>query len=131
MGAARVLLVDDDQLFIRRMQRALDGQIDLQVATTSRDALSTAAGWTPDVVVIDPLLKDADSFGLLDRLRATWTGAGVGVICLSQGAGALTRYQTAGEGFFGMVMRDAGTEGVCDALRFALADGPGDDDPDR
>jgi DNA-binding response OmpR family regulator len=130
MGAARVLLVDDDQLFIRRMQRALDGHIDLQVATTSRDALSTAAGWTPDVVVIDPLLKDADSFGLLDRLRATWTGAGVGVICLSQGAGALTRYQLAGEGFFGMVMRDAGTEGVCDALRFALAGGIDDGEPD-
>jgi PleD family two-component response regulator len=121
MGPARVLLVDDDQLFIRRMQRALDGEIDLQVATTSRDALTTAAGWTPDVVVIDPFLGDADSFGLLDQLRASWSGSGVGVICLSKGAGAATRYQTADEGFFGMVLRDAGTDGVCDALRFALA----------
>jgi two-component system, OmpR family, response regulator len=121
MGTARVLLVDDDQLFIRRMQRALDGEIDLQVATTSRDALSRAADFTPDVVVIDSLLGDADSHGLLDRLRASWPGSGVGVICLAQGAGALTRYQQMGEGFFGMVMRDSGTEGVCAALRSALA----------
>lgn len=128
MGTARVLLVDDDQLFIRRMQRALDGEIDLQIATTSRDALSTAADWTPDVVVIDPLLSDADSLGLLDRLRASWSGSGVGVICLSRGAGSLTRYQTVGEGFFGMVMRESGTDGVCDALRFALS-GAGDDNP--
>ncbi len=121
MGRARVLLVDDDQLFIRRMQRALDGAMDLQVATTTCAALSTAAGWKPDVVVIDPLLGDADSFGLLDRLRASWCGASVGVICLSKGPGAVTRYQTADEGFFGAVMRDAGTDGVCAALRFALA----------
>ena len=121
MGTARVLLVDDDQLFIRRMQRALDGEIDLQVATTSRDALSRAADFTPDVVVIDPLLGDADSLGLLDRLRAAWPKSGVGVICLAKGAGSLTRYQQMGEGFFGMVMRESGTEVVCDALRFALA----------
>lgn len=121
MGPARVLLVDDDQLFIRRMQRALDGEIDLQVATTSRDVLTRTSGWTPDVVVIDPFLGDADSFGVLDQLRRSWLGAGVGVICLSKGAGALTRYQTVGEGFFGMVMREAGTDGVCAALRFALS----------
>lgn len=126
MGQARVLLVDDDQLFIRRMQRALDGEIDLQVATTSRDALTRAAAWQPDVVVIDPLLSDADSFGLLDRLRESWSGVGVGVICLSRGAGAITRYQAADDGFFGTVMRDAGTDGVCHALRFALSTEPGD-----
>lgn len=124
MGPARVLLVDDDLLFIRRMQRALDGEIDLQVATTSRDALTRAAAWTPDVVVIDPLLNDADSFGLLDRLRESWSGAGVGVICLSRGAGALTRYQAANEGFFGTVMRESGTDGVRHALRFALCADP-------
>lgn len=121
MAPARVLLVDDDQLFIRRLQRALDGEIDLQVATTSSDALTRAADWRPDVVVLDPLLDDADSFGLLDRLLASWCGAGVGVICLSKGAGAATRYQTVDDRFFGMVLRDAGTDGVCDALRFALA----------
>jgi DNA-binding NarL/FixJ family response regulator len=117
--------VDDDQLFIRRLQRALDGKLDLQVATTGRDALTQAADWTPDVVVIDPLLGDADSFGILDSLRASRPGAGVGVICLSRGAGSLTRYQTAADGFFGTVMRDSGTEAVCDALRFALAGDPG------
>ncbi|HYI16668.1 MAG TPA: response regulator [Thermomicrobiales bacterium] len=121
MGTARVLLVDDDQLFIRRMQRALDGELDLQVATTSCDALTRTADWMPDIVVLDPLLGDADSFGLLDRLRASWQGAGVGVICLSRGAGSLTRYQRADEGFYGTVMRDSGTEGVCHAVRFALA----------
>lgn len=129
MGPARVLLVDDDQLFIRRMQRALDGSMDLQVATTSCDALTKAADWKPDVVVIDSLLGDADSFGLLDKLRASWCGVGVGVICLSRGAGAATRYQTADEGFFGTVLRDAGTDGVCDALRFALAGDDGRAEP--
>ena len=125
MGPARVLLVDDDLLFIRRVQRSLDGEIDLQVATTSVDALTTVAGWTPDVVVIDPLLGDADSLGLFDRLRSSWTGAGVGFICLSKGPGALTRYQPAADGFFGMVQRDSGPDGVRDALRYALA-GDGD-----
>jgi DNA-binding NarL/FixJ family response regulator len=129
MGPARVLLVDDDQLFIRRLQRALDGMLELQVATTGRDALTQAADWTPDVVVIDPLLGDTDSFCVLDTLRATRTGSGVGVICLSRGAGSLTRYQTAEEGFFGTVMRDAGTEAVCDALRFALSGDSGPNPP--
>jgi len=121
MGPARVLLVDDDQLFIRRLQRALDGQLDLQVATTGRDALTQAASWTPDVVVIDPMLGDTDSFGVLDTLRDARPERKVGVICLSRGAGSLTRFQRAADGFFGTVMRESGTEAVCDALRFALA----------
>jgi PleD family two-component response regulator len=129
MGPARVLLVDDDQLFIRRLQRALDGKLELQVATTGRDALTQAADWTPDVVVIDPLLGDTDSFGILDTLRASRRGTGVGVICLSRGAGSLTRFQSAEDGFFGTVTRDSGTEAVCDALRFALAGDPGPNPP--
>ena len=119
MGSARVLLVDDDQLFIRRLQRALDDTIDLQVATTSGDALTTAAGWRPDVVVIDPLLHDADSFGLIDRLREFWCG--VGFICLSRGPGAVTRYQPAAGGFYGAVMRDGCIDGICDAVRRAVS----------
>ncbi|MEX1158177.1 MAG: hypothetical protein WEC79_04535 [Thermomicrobiales bacterium] len=122
MGQARVLLVDDDQLFIRRMRQALAGSMDLQVATTSCDALSTEAGWTPDVVVIDPLLGDTDSFGLLDRLRERWRESGVGVICLSRGPGAVTRYQPEAGGFYGAVMRDVGVDGVCDAVRYAVSD---------
>ena len=125
MGPARVLLVDDDQLFIRRIQRALNGSMDVQVATTSCDALTMAADWTPDVVVIDSVLGDADSFSLLDKLRASWCDADVGVICVSKGAGAATRYQVVDEGFFGMVLRDAGSEGVCAALREALIRGTG------
>lgn len=120
MGPARVLLVDDDQLFIRRVQRALDGSMDVKVATTSCDALTKAANWTPDVVVIDSVLGDADSFCLLDELRASWRNADVGVICVSKGAGAETRFQIVDDGFFGMVLRDAGSDGVCAALRHAL-----------
>lgn len=121
MGQACVLLVDDDLLFIRSLQRALNGDVDLHIAMTTHDALSTVAALKPDVLVIDPMLSDAESGVLLDRLRASWCGPVVNVICLSRGAGALTRYESSGGGFFGMVRRDAGTEEVCAALRVALS----------
>ena len=123
MPPDRVLLVDEDPIFIRRLRRTLDPSVELQVAMTGDDALLTTTTWTPDLVVIDPLLGDSDSFGVLDTLRERLAGSCLGVICLSKGPGSATRFQEAAGTLYGVIKRESAAECIGDALHFVLARG--------
>lgn len=116
MSAARVLLVDDDPLFTRRAELALGTMVDVRVARTQRDALTTAESWRPDAVVVDVMLTDSDAFRLLEELRSR-VGGQLAVICLTKGPGSRTWLFDDGVAFFGVMRREAGI----DTLQLAVA----------
>ena len=121
MSPARVLLVDDDPLFIRRAQSAFDESVDLQVVSTGTAALRATAGWQPNVVVLDMFLREGDTFDVLDELRQRRHPGCRGVICLVKGPGAATHFEAVDGTFLGVLRREAGTDGLRDAVNCALS----------
>lgn len=121
MISARVLLIDDDPLYIGRTCAALRGSADVCVAREhDPDLLQTATNWKPDVVVVNALFAASDPLRVLDRVSQATTSS-PGVICVASGAGALSHSQSTGEGFFAVVRRDADPAGLLPLLQHALS----------
>jgi CheY-like chemotaxis protein len=120
MSTARVLLVDDDPLYVRRACRAFGDVVDLQVASNRDDALLATEGWFPDVVVVDMLLGDADAFRLLDELRMRCRNAALNVVYLAKGPGSIQRWQSDAGTFLGVVKRESGIEALREVVVTAI-----------
>ena len=122
MAKKRVLLADDDPLFVRSTRAALHADVELHVVSTAADALAAIERLRPDLMLIDLLLCGADAFWLIDELRARARDAGV--ICLAKGPGAmsLTRLRSLGDGFFGVHRREAGSEALRQVVKDSLSD---------
>ena len=102
----RVLLVDDDPVFIKRIQRAVDGSIDLRVTSVAQDAISICTTWRPDLILLDVHITPGDSFKILDDLTGGSFAPSVAVLCLSRGPGATTHVQSFGDDVFGTLKRE-------------------------
>ncbi len=67
----RVLMVDDDLLFLRALQRSLRQEFEISIASTAADALTTlAADRQYDVVVSDVIMPEMDGVAFYRRLAA-------------------------------------------------------------
>ncbi len=68
----RILIVDDDALFLRCTQRRLESRgIDAVTASTAAGALEMMASSTFDAVICDLHMPDMTPDELYDRVRAT------------------------------------------------------------
>jgi two-component system OmpR family response regulator len=68
---ARVLVVDDEDAITDLVSTALRYTgFDVAVASTGRTAISTAATFRPELIVLDIMLPDLDGFEVTRRLRA-------------------------------------------------------------
>jgi two-component system OmpR family response regulator len=68
---ARVLVVDDEDSITDLVSTALRYTgFDVEVASTGRAAISTAATFRPELIVLDIMLPDLDGFEVTKRLRA-------------------------------------------------------------
>jgi DNA-binding NarL/FixJ family response regulator len=68
----RVLIADDDELFLESLQALIDHQPDLRVVATAANGLQAverAAELDPDAVVLDLHMPLLDGVGTLVRLR--------------------------------------------------------------
>jgi sigma-B regulation protein RsbU (phosphoserine phosphatase) len=70
MRSARILVVDDEPGMLRAVERVLSEDHHVIGTRSSRDALSLAAEFNPDVAIIDIRMPDLDGFELLARLKA-------------------------------------------------------------
>ncbi|HEY0416343.1 MAG TPA: response regulator transcription factor [Gaiellaceae bacterium] len=71
-GAIKVLLADDDALFLESLQALIDHQPELAVVATANDgleALELADALGPDAVVVDLHMPLLDGVSTLTRLR--------------------------------------------------------------
>jgi sigma-B regulation protein RsbU (phosphoserine phosphatase) len=70
MRPARILVVDDDSGMLRAVERVLNE--DHQVAATrfSRDALTLAHEFQPDLAIVDIRMPNVDGFELMAQLKA-------------------------------------------------------------
>lgn len=71
---ARVLVVDDEPNILELLTAALRlSGFEVHGAGTAADALRAAAGWRPDIVVLDVTLPDRDGFSVASELARAAT----------------------------------------------------------
>ncbi|MBX7193509.1 MAG: PAS domain S-box protein [Sandaracinaceae bacterium] len=82
----RVLLVDDDQVVVRALVRALRGHHDVVGVTSARDALEEIERQVPEVIVCDVMMPDTTGGELVERVVARWPSLATRVVFLTGGA---------------------------------------------
>jgi two-component system KDP operon response regulator KdpE len=116
--SGRVLVVDDEV----EMQRALRTGLryhdfDVKAVGTGEDAVREAAGWRPDVILLDLGLPGMDGFSTLRALRPT-TRAGVIVVSVMPGEKDKVRALDAGADDY--LVKPFGTEELVARIRAVL-----------
>jgi CheY-like chemotaxis protein len=91
MTVARVLVVDDDMTFIRRVTVSLGSLADIESLSSGEDLLGYVQVWRPDVIVLNLLLDDRDGFQLLEELLGLNLLPAPYVLCSTSGPAAKTR----------------------------------------
>lgn len=116
----RVLLIDDDPVFIRRIQSLLEASVDVQVVSVADEAIRVCTTWRPDLILLDVHIAPGDSFQILDDITGSSIGAPISVLCLSRGAGSATRLQSFGDAVFGILKREVDQSTLLAAVSQAL-----------
>jgi len=70
MKPARILVVDDEPGMLRAVERVLAEDHQVVGTLLSRDALSVADRFQPDLAIVDIRMPDLDGFELMARLKA-------------------------------------------------------------
>src|SRR4029453_17346103 len=68
---ARILVVDDEPGMLRAVERVLSGDHHVIGTRHSRDALSMAAEFHPDLAIVDIRMPDLDGFELMAQLKVS------------------------------------------------------------
>jgi sigma-B regulation protein RsbU (phosphoserine phosphatase) len=69
MRSARILVVDDEPGMLRAVERVLSADHQVAGTRSSRDALSVAAEFHPELAIVDIRMPDLDGFELMARLK--------------------------------------------------------------
>ena len=77
MRPARILVVDDEPGMLRAVERVLSQEHQVVTTRLSRDALSVASQFQPELAIVDIRMPDLDGFELMARLKARFPGLDV------------------------------------------------------
>jgi two-component system, OmpR family, KDP operon response regulator KdpE len=84
--SGRVLVVDDEAEMRRALRTGLEhSEFEVRAAADGEEALATAAGWTPDVMLLDLGLPGMSGFEVLRRLRTRGDRTAVIVVSVMPG----------------------------------------------
>jgi two-component system KDP operon response regulator KdpE len=123
---SRILVVDDEPQILRALQTSLKGAgYEVDVASTAKEALTSAAVRRPDAVILDLVLPDGRGTDVTRELR-TWTSVPVIVLSVVDDEEAKVAALDAGADDY--VTKPFGLDELLARLRAALrrADGPGE-----
>jgi len=116
----RVLLVDDDPVFIEKALKVLAGLAQLRVVGDAEAALAENLSWRPELIILDALFGSGDSFALLDALKQARPADRIGIVCLTKGRGASNHVEPFGDEVFGMIRRDPDDDDLRDRVEEAV-----------
>jgi sigma-B regulation protein RsbU (phosphoserine phosphatase) len=77
MRSARILVVDDEPGMLRAVDRVLSKDHDVVGTRRSREALSIAGDFHPELAIVDIRMPDLDGFELMAQLKARFAGVDV------------------------------------------------------
>ena len=118
----KILIVDDHAIVRDGLSRLLatDGDHELKLAATGRDALIAARSFRPDLVILDLNLPGLGGLELLRRLVAIETGK---ILVLSMHAEPLYARRALEAGAHGYVSKNAAPDELLAAVRRVAAGG--------
>lgn len=117
----RVVIVDDHPLFRLGLRHVLTSLADCQVvgdAETVKDALDLVALLSPDLVLMDVVLRGADGVVGVSEMRARFPG--VRVLTMSAHAQLTDVVAAMNAGAAGFLVKSDGVEATVEATRHAL-----------
>jgi DNA-binding NarL/FixJ family response regulator len=115
---ARVVLVDDHELFRAGVRSELDGLVDVVGdAATVAEAVELIGAQAPDVVLLDVHMPDGGGLEVIRRLRAGGTGASVQFLALSVSDAAEDVIAVIRAGARGYVTKTISGAELADAVR--------------
>jgi phosphoserine phosphatase RsbU/P len=77
MRTARILVVDDEQGMLRAVERVLGEDHQVMGTRHPREALALAAGFRPELAIVDIRMPDLDGFELMSQLKTRFPGLDV------------------------------------------------------
>ena len=77
MKSARILVVDDEPGMLRAVDRVLSKDHHIVGTRLSREALSMAGDFDPELAIVDIRMPDMDGFELMAQLKARFSGIDV------------------------------------------------------
>src|SRR5580704_12467369 len=118
----KILIVDDHAIVRDGLSRLLatDGDHDLKLVATGREALIVARSFRPDVVILDLNLPGLGGLELLRRLVAIEAGK---ILVLSMHAEPLYARRSLEAGAHGYVSKNAAPDELLSAVRRVAAGG--------
>jgi DNA-binding NarL/FixJ family response regulator len=72
LTAVRVVIADDDEIFLESLRGLIEAQSELDVVATARDgleAIELTEALAPDALIIDPHMPRLDGLAAIARLR--------------------------------------------------------------
>ena len=94
MARLRILIADDHPLIIKGIREALSGEPDLEVvgeASSGAQVMPLVAHSSPDLVLLDLRLPDADGLRLLEQIRERHPQVKVAMLSVVSDAGEITK----------------------------------------
>jgi two-component system sensor histidine kinase/response regulator len=83
-GVAQVLVVDDNEKMLRLYERYLMiGRYGVSTATSALEAEAILDKTTPDVILLDVMMREVDGWEFMQRLRSRPSLSGVPIIVCS------------------------------------------------
>jgi CheY-like chemotaxis protein len=76
----KILAIDDTPANLTTLGRALEGEFEMQIATSGRQGLKLAALSAPDLILLDVMMPDMDGYETCRRLKTKPTLGAIPVI---------------------------------------------------
>ena len=123
MGMVKILLVEDEPLVARMMEKALkfDG-FDVAVAIMGEEGLNKAKSEKPDLILLDIMMPEPDGIEVLERLKADDDTKAIPVVMLTNLSGTHDEELAKAKGAVGYwVKKDARPGEMGKRIRAVLA----------
>jgi len=105
-GKNRILIVDDNEFFLKQQMACLDRErFQIHTAVSGRDALEKIRLAPPDLVLLDQIMEDMSGWSICRIIKADTTTACIPVIIVSSGEKEASRSEAAESGCDGIIFK--------------------------
>ncbi len=105
-GKKRILIVDDNEFFLKQQVACLDSErFQIQTATSGRDALDKIRSTPPDLVLLDQIMEDMSGWSICRIMKADTATVQIPVIIVSSGEKELSRKEAVETGCDGIIFK--------------------------
>jgi len=105
-GKKRILIVDDNEFFLKQQMACLDsGRFQVQTAVSGKETLEKIRTAPPDLVLLDQIMEDMSGWRVCRIMKSEAATARIPVIIVSSGEKESSRKEAAESGCDGIIFK--------------------------